>query len=132
MNRIRGSVNPWSTTLTFHDRASKGLLFLMSLWKKCIIKMSAVCNVHLHCVSICGCPRAPWRFTTGFLYFQWLFTSPEVSQMHYKLSGTDFNNKHLLFKFLPVLFAITHIYTLNTNTHNESTFIFQVKLILIK
>lgn len=128
----RGSVNPWSTTLTFQDRASKDLLFLMSLWKECITKMSAICNMHLHSVSICGFPRAPWRFTTGFPYFQWLFTSREVSQMHYKLSGTDFNNKHLLFKFLPVLFAITHTYIHTKHTHSKSKFIFQVKLILIK
>lgn len=129
----RGSVNPWSTTLTFQDRASKGLLFLMSLWKNVLPKcqLFAICISTLYpsvgLLELRGGSQLDFHISSDCL------PSREVSQMHYKLSGTDFNNNHLLFKFLPVLFAITHThtYTLNTNTHSKSKFIFQVKLILI-
>lgn len=118
-------MSPQSTTLTFQDRASKGLLFLMSLSKECISKMSPIWNMRVYSVSIYGAHRASWRFITRFPDFQWLFTSEEVNQMHYKLSVADFNNRNLVFKFLSVVFAIAH----TPNTHNKCKLIFQVKLI---
>lgn len=99
-NRMRTSVNPWSTPLTFWDRTSKGLLFWCLFQKNVLSK----CQLFGICISTL-CPpiyrshRALWKFVTGFSYFQWLFPSEEVSGMHCKLAETDFNNRHLLFNF---------------------------------
>ena len=99
-NKMRTSVNPWSTPLTFQGRTSKGLLF----W--CLFQKNVLSKCHLFgicisalCPSIYRSHRALWRLVTGFSYFQWLFPS-EVSEIHCKLSVTEFNNRHLLFRFL--------------------------------
>ena len=40
--------------------------------------------------------------------------------MHYKLSVTDFNKRHLLFRFLSGIFATAHTHT--EHSHNLSLF----------
>lgn len=115
-------MNPWSTTLTFQDRASKGLPFLMSISKECIIKMSPIWNIHLHSVSIYKSHRVLWSVLPGFPNFQWQFTSEEVSQMHCKLSLTDFNNRHLPLPFIGICHKAHHVHTKHKHIMNLSWF----------